>query len=765
MSFNITNGSLADSSSFVNTIFNDYYPGGKSPVKNTSAALAPPVLGRTLSTVTVSSMINGDIFSRHPKYATKALSTSVSTSLNTLITGGASIASESFNQPVNNPETQYESEDSIKLTGAAAYNRIIAESIAGKNLGMSFVEESISNMQEIELERYLGEEGGTGPSTETGTVNPSAEMQSAGSRDVALVSQLSEEEKSWFQERLALLQSKYSSIIGDKSKINGFSFDIPDQWAGGPLAIGNGTDTFFPDAIVRRSTGERILSDEFIKSPAANAYICPALIELLLLLHEKNYYIGGSLDAGRSPQKYYDKAVQDGEKETYLSDHTFGRAIDIFRVGRLNSSDIIELGTVPPKERYDSAVQILIEALADVPQYLMPDLIVVSSDLQSDYGTVSGNEPMTAPIKLNKPYLEYVNFHAASDHRNHIHLSFSGMRSGRYVGPGGAMVISGTQLSSQGTSSSGSGVGSSYTDSSGRTYVDEFGFSTLTPLVSTNIEKNYYGNWGASLTRLDVFNMLRTTGFSDEAAAIFAAIIARESGGSPTSCNPNALTGDFMSLGFFQINMGVGGYRKRINTETKQSTIATGPKAGAAHGRKSYELTENGKKEILQGWQIAVKNWESVFPKEPKPTIDNYNKVISEKYESLRASTGSYNATVEIMRELVDHRFWIPKNQGWALYTFRTGQPPQFGAPKLGSTTSNGYQFGAWGDYDGKQPYGWIGGVSFAHAVEVYKTIGKTEKNLKDWLKAVYVDDPATYGNTVWSRAYLDRWLNGEIFK
>jgi len=756
VSFNINNAALSDSVSFANTVFNDYYPGGKSPVKNTSASKAAPVLGRTLSTSTISSMINGDIFNRHPKYATKALSMSVSTSLNTLITGGASVASESFDQPVNNPETQYESEDSIKLTGAAAYNRIIAQSIAGKNLGASFVDQSIQNMQQIEIERKLGESAATGDSgnnSKNGNAGqPSAEMQSAGKRNVAYISELSAEENAWFQERLTLLRSKYESVISDNAKIGGFRFDIPNEWANGPIRIGNGEDTFFPDAKI--PSEERFLSsDVILDSPGggANAYICPALIEFLLLMHEKNIYIGGGLDAGRSPQRYYDKAVAAGKDRTFLSDHVFGRAIDIKRVGKING-EIIELSTIPPKETYDKAVQILIEALAEVPQYLLPDLVVVSSDLISDYGLLdSGLEPMTSALKLNKPYLEYINFMGDADHRNHIHLSFSGMRSGRYVGPGGAMAIAGTNT---GTGASGG------TSTYGTINVEIPGIGVV-PYNPTpeNIRKNYYGDWGAELTRLDVFNMLRTTAFSDEVAAIFAGIIVRESNGHPTSCNPNALSGDFMSLGIFQINMGVGGYRKN-----RQGEVSTSASSGAAHGKKTYELTDSNGKELLQGWQIAIKNWDTVFPGETKPTIDNYNRVMTEKYETLRFYTGSYNATVEIMRELVDHRFWIPINQAWALYTFRTGQPPQFGLQRLGTQPSNGYQFGAWGDYRGKQPYGWISGVQFVHCVEVYKTIGKTENDLKEWVKAVYRDDPATFGDTVWSRPYIDQWLNGQLF-
>lgn len=757
MSFNINNKSLSDSASFAQTIHGDFYPGGVSPVLNTSASLAPPVTGKTLASWSVSDVLSGDFLNRSTKYPLASLNKSVSSSLNNLITGGGAVAvattPENATISVANPEaTDFSVDDegnptetnNATLTGAAAWNRILANSIAGKNIGSTFVEHSISvirnsMIKSSELNASADEGRNSGGSAHPGN----SEMQSAGRRDVTLISELSAEEKSWFNERLTLLKSKYEPLIDDFEKIGGFAFDIPDAWANDSRPVYNGEITYFPDA--RVSDSERIISDEIIRLPhpgtRANAYICAALIELLILLHEKNYHIGGGLDAGRGAagSQYVDNdAFRPG-------DHTYGRAIDIFSIGRLNS-EIIKLGSQPGKEVFLSALEILLEALADVPQYLMPDLIVVSDHLASDLGITDGLEPTTAAVKVNRPYLQYVSFSANSGHRDHIHLSFSGMRAGKYVGPGGAMTIQSTNVSSRPSGSADTierGVGS--------------GSTIAAPISSSVLDKNYFGEWGFNLGLDGVYQVLTETWCSPEVAAILAAIAVRESGGGhPGSLNPNALTGDFMSMGILQINMGVGRYLK-----DSQGNVKQGKNDGLAHGTKTFELTDSKGKQQIQGWLMAIANWESVYPNDPKPTIDNYNKIITQKYELEKSQRGSHNAAVEAMRPLVDKRVWIPRNQAWMAFTARRNRPPKFGDVK-----ATGYEFQVWGD--GYRKYGWLfGGVKFDDAATVYqKNTGKTKEQLKKWLRNVYKTDPSVFLEVVanYSGKYIDRWIDGEVF-
>jgi hypothetical protein len=761
MSFNFNNAALADSASFATSLHADFFPGGKTPVKNTSASMGRPMNGQTLSARTLSDVINGDAFFRSPKYAVAAMSKGVSSSLNTLITGSASVRSagtlEDPKVTVNNPEDQGDTADGSKLNGGAAINRIIANSLAGKNFSGSFVSNSIANLQQMSVGNYSGDGTGTGASTSSGNTPPSTEVQGVGLRNVALFSGMSEEEKGWYQERIALLHSKYPNSFRDTS----FKFDIPNEFAAAGVTVYNGEDTFFPDAIVDIS--KRIISQDVImQTPTdANAFVCPTLIELIIFLHNKGIVINGGFDAGRQ----WTMTLND-KNELWMSDHSSGRAVDISSVGKINS-DPINLSGGVSKDVYDGALTILLDALAEVPMYLLPDLMCIHQDYAIGYGVdQNGNDDAsTCTFKISRPWLEYVNFFADNrdnNHTNHIHLSFSGMRAGKYTGPGGAMTPAGIVDSAPPLDGE-APAGSIYIPGIG-TFPD-----TRITAPSSELTKNYYGDWGSNIGQDLVYEMLHTTICSKEVAAIIAAITVRESGGgNPTSCNPNTLTGDFMSLGIFQINMGAGGFR-----EAADGTIKRNPGSGSSHGKKIYELTEGTTKEQLFGWQLASKNWSTVFPGEQTPTVDNYNEKVNEKYKLYRAEAESlgksgndrYNYVVEKLRELVDHRVWIPLNQAYMLYTMRTGLTPYYNFSKLGATAETGYQFREWGD-GYKTPYGWLGSVSFDDAVRVYQNGGGTRATLKQWVKDVYAKDASVQNPDIAnsSAKYINEWLNGAIF-
>ena len=747
MSFSFNNASLADSASFATSLHADFFPGGKTPVKNTSASVSRPMVGQTLSARTLSDVINGDAFFRSPKYAIAAMNKSVSSSLNTLITGSGSIASagnqENPNVKVSNPESQGDDKGTSTLTGGAAINRIIANSLNGKNFSGSFVSSSIANMQQISVGNYGTETAGTTADPSTGSEIPSTEAQSGGMRNVALFTQMTELEKGWYQERIDLLRSKYPNTFTDTS----FKFDIANKYAADGITVFNGEDTYFPDAIV--SDSQRIISKDIILEDPTdiNAYVAPALIELLLALHSKGVVIHGQFSAGRALTK-----EPNDEGEVWLSDHSSGRAVDIFSVGNINSN-AIDLSPGVTKDVYDGALTLLLDTLGDVAPYLLPDLLCIHQDYAIGYNVdqSGNNDASTNALKLGRPWLAYVNFFADNRdnaHTNHIHLSFSGMRAGKYTGPGGAMNPAGI-VPGDGQIN---GVPPGF-------ILDPFDGSFIPdPTVAappTTFTTNYYGRWGENIGQAAVYELLHTTVCSKEVAAIMTAITVRESGGgNPTSCNPNTLTGDFMSLGIFQINMGVGGFR-----EYRNGTIKRGSSVSGAHGTKIYELTEGRTKETMQGWQLAIKNWTTVYPGEQPPTIDNYNEKLNEKYKLEVFYRKSHNGAVEKMRELVDRRVWIPLNQAYMFWTLVTGQTPYYGFPKLGATPEAGYVFAAWGD-NYKDPYGWLGSVTFNAAVEVYEGGGGTRAALKKWVKDVYTLSASTQGQN--SAKYIDQWLDGE---
>ena len=758
MSFSFNNAAMSDSASFATSLHADFFPGGKTPVKNTSASISRPMVGQTLSTRTLSDVINGDAFFRSPKYAIAAMSRGVSSSLNTLITGSGSIATAGTAEnpdyvTVNNPESQGEDEitlasnegvGTVKLTGGNAINRIIANSLAGKNFSGSFVSNSVANLQQMNVGNFSGRDGGSDSTSSSNDKTASAETQSGGFRNVAFFSEMTEEEKGWFQERIALLRSKYPSTFLSTS----FKFDIPNEFASEGVTVYNGEDTFFPDAKVNIS--QRVISKDIIlQNPTdANAYIAPALIELLLHLHGQGIVISGGFSSGRQ------WGMDLNEKnELWLSDHTSGRAVDISSVGKINK-DPINLSSGVSRTIYDDALYMLLDALVEVPRYLLPDLLCIHQDYAINYGidNEKNNDASTCAFKISRPELEYVNFFADNRdnaHTNHIHLSFSGMRAGKYTGPGGQMNAAGIIYDN---SSFTLGDITAAAEAAAAAAAAAAGGGTA---PSSKLTKNYYGDWGANLGQDAVYELLHTTVCGKETAAIMTAITVRESGGgNPTSCNPKTLSGDFMSLGIFQINMGVGGFR-----EYRDGRIQRGSSVAGAHGTKYYELTEGRAKEKMQGWQLASKNWTTVYPGEQPPTIDNYNEKLNEKYKLEVFYRKSHNGAVEKLRELVDRRVWIPLNQAYMFWTLVTGQAPYYGFPKLGTTPETGYLFGAWGD-NYKDPYGWLGSVKFEHAVGVYVNGGGTEAALKQWVKDVYAKDAGTQDKN--SAKYIDRWLNGE---
>lgn len=736
---------MVDSASFAAAIHSSFFPGGQTPVKRTSASVSRPMVGQTLSARTLSDVINGDAFFRSPKYAIAAMTKTVSSSLNTLITGSGSIASAgTVDNPivtVPNPENQGEVGEGSKLVGGAAMNKIIANSLAGKNFASSFVSQSINNLEQINLNKFKTESGGGSyEDVKSDDRTASTETQSGGFRSVAFTAELSAEEKGWYEERIALLKSKYPNDFKDTN----FIFDIPNKFAVEGVTVFNGEDTYFPDAKV--GAAQRIISKETIlqEPNSANAYVCPALIELILLLHEKGILITGSFDAGRQ----WGMDLND-KSQLWLSDHSSGRAVDISSVGKVNV-DPVKLGGGVTRDVYDVALELLLDTFAEVPQYLMPDLLCIHHDYINGYGVdnTGNNDAQTCTFKISRPWLEYVNFFVDTkgNHGNHIHLSFSGMRAGKYTGPGGVMNAAG-MLYDNYSQDSAAPPGMIYIPGIG-TFPD-----TRVSAPSSSLTKNYYGDWGANLGQQVVYEMMHTTVCSKEVAAIIAAIAARESGGgNPTSCNPNTLTGDYMSIGIFQINMSTG-----------------------AHGKKVYELTEGVTKEKIQGWQIASKNWATVFPGEEPPTIDNYDKKLDEKNKFYRAEAESqgktgnarFNYVVEKLRELVDHRAWIPNNQAYMFYTVRTAITPYYNFPKLGMIPETGYQYNIFGD-GYRPPYGWLfGGVKFDDAVAVYENDGGTRASLKQWVKDVYAKDASCQLDLVanFSAKWIDTWLDGAVYE
>lgn len=203
--------------------------------------------------------------------------------------------------------------------------------------------------------------------------NPQA--PSLGSRAIALASELSDEEKSFYIERGALLHES----IKDAALVNGFDFDIPDGWSGSKYST---SQTYFPET----DQNQRYVSADLISAPKQKAYISASLIEMLLALLDK---IGISGGFGTHRAVINDDATNQAGLNVSdldstggsITDHAFGRGIDIDHIGTSQES-IQKISQ--NKAEYMIQLEVLLEALNVLPMPLLPDLIVIHPEVALD---------------------------------------------------------------------------------------------------------------------------------------------------------------------------------------------------------------------------------------------------------------------------------------------------------------------------------------------------------------------------------------------
>lgn len=699
----IDQSSLRNSSDITKAIFNNFYPSGQIIVKNTSYS-KEGVYSKTLTSRTISDSLTGDALFRDPKFSLTFNNKMIGSSLNSLITGGADV---SYSSPTTikifNPESTESAGASSTLVGGAAFNRIIADTIIGRQGGESVISQAAriaiadtSNARKDPAYIASLAHGNT-------TYTPDSGMVTSGSRTLALDASLSAEEKGWILERGKVLKEK-NVVTDGEVLVSGFKFDIPNGLKGLTQ-----TQTFFEGMQTGTSVDQSVIDAE-----VQTAYICPSMIELLIFLESKTSYkgnLGAERASNAASQSTNFTAATNGSS---LNDHVFGRAFDITEISSRDGSVVVNFKTQGNNvATYRRGLFHLLSILDTAPKEMLPDLITVHSDLAVELGIVEGNETVQAMVKKTYANLKFVNFAADSNHKNNVHISFSAQRSGQYAGAGGALATPGSFTSPS------SGGGSFVNIPPG----------TAPNLAGSKLSKNYQNDQSGTLTAQEVFDMLRGTVFSDEAAAIFYAVVVRESSARPAAFNPNIGTGDW-SVGLFQVNLLDG-----------------------AHGKKNIYLPVGGI--TKPGWQLSYKNWQA-------EGLDG--KAADRKVRALwAAATGSYNQKVLSLFSKVDPLCWVPLNQAQLAYTAATGKTGSANMPassRAGATPETGYIFFAWGDYGGGPKYGFISSVDFKDAVDVYKTCGKDPILLRDWTLAMF----ETSGRKSLSAPYARQWVTGTVF-
>lgn len=824
------NNSNSNFLSIVNSVQGTFYPEGQVLIRNTSYYSKDygNQLSRekTFSSFSLSRAMSGDYLYRSPKFSYAFLNSSLNSSLNNVITGGAEAAATTANTyTINNPE---DPSGTSKLSGGAAMARHLANSIVGKNGGADLVfhaAKSIANDYSV-TQSYpdIVPGSSTGHATTDGSYSGDSTNPGSGSRVIVLDSQISSEEKAWLMERSEKLKS-YNTVYDYAVLSGGFMFDISNDIN----SVGT-TSSHYPGV----SNAGNTISKDIIDQAKQKAWVCPAMIELLIYLNSK-IEIRGGFGTGRGANPNIQGSNLSHLKEgEYITDHALGRAFDIDIIGPLNSPNskdrVVIASEGAKKDRYIKALSQLFEALSSAPLHLVPDLFGVSIDLNEEYGIGEGYEAESAKIKTLFPCIKYAGFSSDTAHRTHIHMSFSGSRSGIYAGPGGMLAGSGTTSTVPGenngiirpaglTGSADSmernsaantksknnnpnrspdridvpkkkdssladlniGIDSKnnktavygnplaelnieidsannkspdFSNPADQAVVEsgnEFlnfilrvrsnnpfkpiaspssiiraeanasftGISLPADFDSTKFVQDFSADTSAKLELAEVFALLRGTVMSDEAAAIFTAIAAREGGLHPGSCLLDNGSGDW-SFGLWGINL-----------------------LPNANGSKKFRLPLPSLSE-KEGWQLGYKNY----------LADGINK------SNFRAAAFAKAAQLKKNQHytLLDSALWIPVNQAYVLYTTATGQ--MFDGNKLGATAENSYVFFPWGDYGGGPPWGWISNLSFGKAAGVYQGAGRNVEDLKKWVLTMFANN----GKKSKSAQYASNWVNGYTY-
>ena len=468
------------------------------------------------------------------------------------------------------------------------------------------------------------------------------------------------------------------------------------------------THTYFPNI----KQDPKYLDNAIITAPIQKAYISAALIELLIILTDKIGFSGGfgidrAIVKDTEENKAginYSTAQASATKGTVISDHVFGRGFDMKKIGRTKESI---LGFQPENpDDYETKLYLLLDALSTVPMPLLPDLIMIHPQVATKIGVADGLEGPETAIKIKYPNLKYVNFGTDDNHKDHIHMSFSSERGGRYIGSEGLITSTNTETAPIVT--------------------DEVRASLVT---SVQKGKNSYMNSPDALSSLELFAILTEKFFGLELAAILCAIAKREGNRRPGSFNgkcsvrTNGSWGGDYSIGFLQYNL-IARMNRQGNSAEDQKIYFDGT---------NYLSTPK----IIKASHLAYK-------KGVDQNLDD--NAIGAKMVQLQ----------DLGKAETDPLLWFPVNQVGII----AGNLGYDGNPiNLG-----GIRFRGWGDYKingvAVSDTGFIFNTEFQEAVSVYLTTGKDIAILEDWVRK-----HVTAGTNENAAKYIEQWMDGTVFR
>lgn len=528
------------------------------------------------------------------------------------------------------------------------------------------------------------------------------------SRPVAAAAILSKEETEIYLKRIADL--KNCAVVEDHDNLT-FNIQIDEI-----EKIKNKNITLYETASYERNNKKYPKFDaSFFDGITGNrkAFVSASLIELLIALKQKIKLFKGGIDVYRKLSGPNNSDLKDNGS---LSDHGFGRAFDLSEI-QIDDTRIINLKKSSVDD-YRKALNYLLSVLSTINPSLHPDLIVIHSGLQKEYGIGDGFEsdnPKSPIISKMYPSLKKINFHADSNHTNHIHISFGPLRAGSYL----AWL---NQGNSTGNTDPNVEVDTDIVfGSTERTaYLD----AIFQPFTGQNHTRGIR-NTNALYKGLIEFGIPGQEKNVKEIAAIFMMLAHRESGGdfSPGSL---ACDDDDFSIGLYQLNYSPTRNMKRLKGDI---TVATRLSGG------------NIKKERIPMWKLIIKDWQS----KGITTAEEAGEIILD-LQKRKAATEA--------RTMMDSRLWQPINQ---LYMLRP-----FIAAYTYDPYRNGWMFSSWGEYENGPKYGWITATRFDIAAQFYveNNPGKTKEEFKKWTRGLLSNMVVKLG-----KDNFEEWLNGSYLK
>jgi len=542
-----------------------------------------------------------------------------------------------------------------------------------------------------------------------GYVSSSGEVYNNGNRYVALIDQLTEAEKTEYQNKINALNNK-ANFDGSIS-LNGFSINFDTNSKGQNLKsltfdISQSGSYIKSGDIYSYKTD--VIDKSLFGTGARKAYPSAALIELLSRLTD-SLFIKGGFGTWRGIIGPNFSALTEGNNS--VSDHAFGRGFDIGAVG-ITKQQAYWLGSAPAASYYLQALTLLLSYIEQMPQSLHPDLIVIGDNLRDQLGVREGLESADSVIRKSHPNLAgHVNFHADSSHRNHIHISFGAKRGGAIL-PASAMLPPTTPATTGGAGGAGGTGGAGVAAS-----------------ITAKLRKSYYTG-DPNLSPDEVFTLFNDFGnFSEEAAAIWTGMALRESSWNPWSTNSSGFVG----------------------------LLQVGTRSNSGGLNKTKLVIPN--EEVLEMWKLAYAEWKR----------DGLDQMTNEQRDAFIRDKQRNDPTNNAGRQYWDRRAFIPINQ---LYMFRSKQgktelirldtiSKAMGKAWGDSFLYHGFISGGWtrGPRAGKNTY-W-------YAQDVYKRLtGKSADDLANWVLRVFPQDSRSRNpDPITKKSSLQSWIDGKIYK